>query len=90
MLRLILSDKTDCWNYDINIYELAHKCKNWAFKQGYELFSSILSNDNQMRGNCLVIRVESDHETVLKITNADTELEAIFKACEYIMEKIKC
>ena len=21
LLRLILTDKTDCWNYDINIYE---------------------------------------------------------------------
>ena len=73
-----------------NMYELAHKCKEWAFKQGYELFSRILSNDNQMRGNCLVIRVESDPETVLTITNADTEPEAIFQACEYILKEHQC
>lgn len=73
-----------------NIYELAHKCKEWAFKQGYELFSRILSNDNQMSGNCLVIRVESDPETVLTITNADTEPEAIFKACEWILKEHPC
>ena len=74
---------------NINIYELAHKCKKWAFKQGYELFSRILSNDNQRRGNCLVIRVESDPETVLTISNAETEPEAIFKATSYIMEQLK-
>lgn len=70
----------------INIYELAHKCKEWAFEQGYELFSRILSNDHQMTGNCLVIRVESDPETVLKITNGSTEPEAIFLACNWILE----
>lgn len=75
-------------NKTISIYQLAHKSKEWAFKQGYELFSRILSNDNQMSGNCLVIRVESDPETVLTITNADTEPEAIFKACEWIRTQI--
>jgi len=70
-------------------HKVADMCKEWAFKNGYELFSRILSNDHQMRGNCLIIRVESDSETVLKIENADTEPEAIFLACEYILNSIK-
>ena len=75
--------------WDINIYELAHKCKEWAFKQGYELFSRILSNDHQPVGNCVVYRVEADPEESLCITNADTEPFAIFKACEWILEQTR-
>ena len=71
----------------INIYELANKCKEWAFKQGYELFSRILSNDHQPVGNCVVYRVEADPEESLCITNADTEPEAIFKACEWVIKQ---
>lgn len=70
-------------------HALAHKVKEWAFEQGYELFSKILSNDHQIRGNCLVLRVESDPETVLKIENADTEPEAIFEAGEWILSQAK-
>lgn len=70
----------------INIYELAHKCKEWAFNQGYELFSRILSNDSQMLGNCLIIKAESDPETVVKIENEKTEPKAIFKACQWVLD----
>ena len=87
----MLGFKTDNrdFNHLINIYELAHMCKEWTFKQGYELFSRILSNDHQMRGNCLVIRVEADPEESLKITNADSEPAAIFQACEWILKENK-
>ena len=72
-----------------NIYEFAFKCKEWAFKQGYELFSRILSNDHQHIGNCVVYRVEADPEESLKIMNEKTEQEAILKACEWILEQNK-
>ena len=84
-----ISGLDENYHAEINIYELAHMCKEWTFKQGYELFSRILSNDNQMRGNCIVIRVESDPETTLTITNADTEPEAIFKASEWVLKDNK-
>lgn len=70
----------------INIYELQHKCKEWAFKQGYELFSRILSNDHKPVGNCVVYRVEADPEESLKITNADTEPESVIKATQWILD----
>lgn len=76
----------DTYDIEFNVYGIAHKCKEWAFNQGYELFSRILSNDSQMRGNCLIIKAESDPETVLKIENEKTEPEAIFKACQWILD----
>ena len=72
---------------NINIYEFAFKCKEWAFKQGYELFSRILSNDHQHIGNCVVYRVEADPERSLTIMNEKTEQEAIFLACKWILEQ---
>ena len=84
---MINGELHDGW--DINIYELAHKCKEWAFKQGYELFSRILSNDNQPFGNCVVYRVEADLEESLHIVNDNTEQEAIFKACEWILKEMR-
>ena len=73
----------------INIYELAHKCKEWVFNKGYELRTSTIGivdvydhiyidKEDGLTGVFINCRKE-----------ADTEPEAIFKACEYIMEN-KC
>ena len=56
----------------INIYELAYKCKEWAYGLG--------------------VAIDSCHQTAIihfdrKIEiKGDTEPEAIFKACEWILE----
>lgn len=68
-----------------SLNDLMVECKQWAFDRGFELFSRITSNDHQMKGNCLIIRVESDPETVLTITNEDTEPESVFQACQWIL-----
>ena len=71
---------------EINIYELAHKCKEWAFRQRYELRTSV-------RG---VVDVY-DHVNIDSVSGlmgefidchneADTEHEAIFQACERILK----
>jgi len=62
--------------YAINIYELAHKCKMWAKKQGYWLYSSIDVCDIWEEN----INIKNVQET--------NEPEAIFKACEWIREQI--
>ena len=85
---IIFADDGECM-FEVNIYEFAFKCKEWAFKQGYELFSRILSNDHQHIGNCVVYRVEADPEESLKIMNEKTEIEAIIKACNWILEQNK-
>lgn len=68
----------------INVYELAHKCKDWANKKGY-ILSSALHND---QGYC-----ELKKETQERIKSIawcpmdfNTEVEAIFSACQYILD----
>ena len=70
----------------IDIYELAHKCKEWAFKN-YKIIinSRITSNTKLINGYAEIIK----NYDYLYGDYADTEPEAIFKACEWIMEN-KC
>ena len=60
----------------INIYELAHKCKEWAWlKYKKNIVSTYL-------GSAYIFPLNGEqHET--------TEPEAIFKACEWILEQNK-
>ena len=40
-------EENDKWGYSsINVYELAHKVKEWAFRQGYYMSSGISFNNN--------------------------------------------
>lgn len=70
----------------INIYELAYKCKEWAFNKGYELRTSTrgiidvydhiyINKEDGLTGEFIDCRQESD-----------TEPEAIFKACQWILD----
>lgn len=85
----------------INIYELAHKCKEWAFKNGFciseidYLFSLSKPNEPDFRANVWCIL--DNHKALLNQTpekpcayfDEPTQNEAIFKACEWIMENTK-
>ena len=64
----------------INIYELAHKCKEWVKKKEYWAISGY------DEGYFCMLHDMPDN----RFFNASTEIEAIFKACEWIMEQIKC
>jgi hypothetical protein len=66
----------------INIYELAHKCKEWSMKHDYSLNSFLDYNgvwfsyaNNVIAGNA-------------KQFTDVTEYEAIFKACQYILDTL--
>ena len=72
----------------VNIYELAHKCKEWAFNNGYELRSG---QDIDVKKE-LCYFCEYKQERQLDYLNGDyflaeTEPEAIFKACQWILTK---
>lgn len=76
----------DFCNRSINLYELANKCKEWAFKQGYGICSissfgngSSYAHIEQITDYGLLVTSES------KAILGKTEPEAIFKACEYIL-----
>ena len=72
------------WGH-INIYELAHKCKKWCFNNGWVL---------QVRtGNTLsvvdIFYSENQEFDIKKQIIENTEPEAIFKACQWILETKK-
>lgn len=66
--------------YFINIYELAHKCKEWAFKQGYSYL-----------GNKGLINIYSKTETIVAIMDENVvnwfDIYIDFKACEWILKE---
>ena len=67
--------------YDtINIYELAHKCKEWLKSNVSNANSGF---DNGHRNFCHI-----ENYNIQDRFYADTEVEAIFKACEWILKEI--
>ena len=80
----------DCGSYDdkgrptglgleINIYEFAFKCKDWALTNGYFIYST----------NELSFIKTFSLETIETFSNGkDTEIECILKASEYILKEI--
>ena len=69
----------------INIYELAYKCKKWALDQNCCIRSYILKQEKEGRA-----RLEYHYlvDMPSEVFEADTEYEAIFKACEWILKEI--
>lgn len=67
----------------VNVHELAHKCKEWANQKGYVLSSAIAE---QWCVCEYYTHKGYDAEEYISYTTADTEPEAIFKACEWILE----
>ena len=87
----------DCGSYDnegrptglgieINIHELAHKCKEWAANVDGWVLESGLNYVNVFRAN-VSERYSCTDDEPLKVFTADTEPEAIFQACAWIKEQ---
>ena len=73
----------------INIYELQHLCKEWAFTQGYELRNG---RDIDVKEE-LCYFCEYKQERQLDYANGDyflatTEPESVTKACQWILERL--
>lgn len=83
------------WHY-INIYELAHKCKEFAETKGYSIMSRPKSlNQKSFKARAFVILDEEYKMCTFRLNvlnfeeyqyEADTEPEAIFKACQWILD----
>lgn len=66
-----------------NIYELAHKCKEWALDNGIMLESAITKRS----GLCHTgTRCHNNELYNPELFMEDTEPEAIFRACEWIID----
>lgn len=72
--------------FDINIYELAHKCKEWAFEKEYTISSEYIPKGDFTSSWAKVHDWLSDDDEYLFKCNGDTEPESIFKACQWILE----
>ena len=70
----------------INIYELANKCKEWALSKDYYLRAEQGINyyDN-LQWTCFLNINMDDGAEYIDYWNS-TEPEAIFKACQWILE----
>lgn len=67
---------------EINIYELAYKCKEWADKQNFAIRSYIWFG----KGKSTTVDLEDNIPN--KGFEAISEVEAIFQAAEYILNQI--
>lgn len=70
-----------------NIYEFAFKCKEWAENKDYIIFSK--------NKECLIYSIDEVYDVIECLNQyedyfeADTECEAILKACEWILDNEK-
>ena len=61
---------------DINIYELAHRCKEWAYKKGFEII--VLA---------YAISIYKNSYEVYHTNTTLFDLDMFFKACEWILKE---
>ena len=66
----------------INVYELAHKCKEWLYSKGYSV--SILLRVNGL--NQIILASGIDMDERYKSNEKEPEHILIFKACEWVLE----
>ena len=96
----------DCGRYDykgrptglgieINIYELAHKCKEWTMNKEYQIISGLSDEpahrkqDEKAYAKVLWYEGDDVHREYKDMYfMANTEVEAVIKASEYIFKAI--
>jgi hypothetical protein len=68
----------------INIHELAHKCKEWAWSYKYLLESGVTETPF-----CSITNTNEDDELGMAFPDerllADSEPEAVFDACQWVL-----
>ena len=79
---------------DINIYEFAFKCKEWALSKGYIIEVGVhptIKKDRSDRDYFYKITTDRGQRIISKFVEIiKTEPEAVFIACELVLEQIKC
>jgi len=92
--KIVEEDNMMYFGYtSLNLDTLGRLCKEWALKEGYCLVSSIHDNNNYESKYCIceimkpVYGSSSLYFPQENTIGSDTEPEAIFKACQWILEK---
>ena len=71
----------------INAFELAFRCKEWAVKYNFQLVSwTVAFEAVKKKGYCQTHNIQDKNRESDKPFREDTEVEAIIKACEWILE----
>ena len=87
-LTLILLNQDGTVRSYQNIYQLAHKCKEWAFKRKFD-FEIIRIKHGKDYGK-IFVRIHTIHTNRVngkEFYPFEEEPEAIFKACEWILKE---
>ena len=79
---IIFADDGECM-FEVNIYEFAYKCKEWAYLQYGIIIQSYLYNGKWRVDILKGIEIDEFFK------NIDSEPEAIFKACNWVLENSK-
>lgn len=77
----------------INIYELAHKCKEWLLRNNYVVSSGLAkAPDGSVEFDCLIEHFDTYYAhnsgDCYKQFLATSEPEAVFKACEWVYQQL--
>ena len=76
----IVYEQSGDLQYNINKYELAHKCKEWALSKGYSYL-----------GNNKLCNIHSKDGTIIALTNNNIskwyDINIDFIACQWILDK---
>jgi hypothetical protein len=70
--------------FDYNIYKFAFKCKEWTLNKGYSQFKG--QRRYLEKGIGFVYSIGSS-TLLIKDFYADTEIEAIIKACSWVLKQ---
>lgn len=76
---ILFADECEC-QFEVNIYEFAFKCKEWAYKNEYDIWS--------ITWGAVEFQNNKKYNGTKRITE-DTEIKAIIKACNWILEQQK-
>ena len=68
-------------DFFINIYELAYKCKEWAYENNYYVYST---PSFALEGVAYIVE-DNNIGKRLKTLQLGSEVEAVIQACEWIL-----
>ena len=74
---------------EIDKHNVANKCKDWATTKGYILFSKTRLNSSLASCYFDTMGIHDYEDDFHNDFRAETEPDAIFKACEWIRKKLK-
>jgi len=81
-----IDDDNELWfndyEYSINIYELQHSCKEWAYERDFYIYSIFTFAGE---GACYVIKDDEIQKRLATFTG-DSEPAAVFAATQWLLD----